>query len=154
MSSTFAMSNAGRGQATAPPLPTTPPPADSTDEENKDSADNVIDAAMDAKFMTDVEQEADEKRAAHAAFNAEQERCREVAAAEDESNDDDFECDWNGLDPEEKVVEQRALVESFETLKKAEDAVNKAMRHRLLEDATAAEHWRPHDGWSGGRRRS
>ncbi|KAK1683912.1 hypothetical protein QYE76_044760 [Lolium multiflorum] len=39
------------------------------------------------------------------------------------------------LEPEEKAAEHRALVESFETLKKAEDAANKALRQQLLEDA-------------------
>jgi hypothetical protein len=46
---------------------------------------------MDAKFMAGTEQEAEEEWAAHAAFDAEQERCREAVAAEDESDDDEFE---------------------------------------------------------------
>jgi hypothetical protein len=44
-------------------------------------------------------------------FDAEMERCREAAAAEDDSSD----IDWSSGDPndptlEEKVAEQRALV--------------------------------------------
>jgi hypothetical protein len=35
------------------------------------------------------------------------------------------------------VAEQRALVDSFETLKKAEDAANETPRWCLLEDAAA-----------------
>jgi hypothetical protein len=72
--------------------------------ENEDSANNVIDAAMDTKFMADVEQEAEEERTAHAAFDAEHERCREAAAIEDESDDNDFEWDWNGPYLEEKAA--------------------------------------------------
>jgi hypothetical protein len=97
--------------------------------------DNVIDEAMDAKFIADAEQEVEEEWAAHAAFDAEGERHREAADAKDESDDDDFEFEWNGPDPEEKAAQQRALVESFEMLKKAEDATNKALRERMLEDA-------------------
>jgi hypothetical protein len=51
------------------------------------------------------------------------------------SDDDDF--DWNGADPKEKAAQQRALVASFEMLKKAEDATNEALRQRLLEDVAA-----------------
>jgi hypothetical protein len=51
----------------------------------------------------------------------------EMAAAEDESNDD-FEWDWNRPDPEEKVTKRKALVESFETLKKTEDVDNETLR--------------------------
>jgi hypothetical protein len=58
-----------------------------------------MDAAMDAKFMADVEQEAEEERAAHAAFDAEQEHRREATAAEDKLDDEDFEFDWNMPDP-------------------------------------------------------
>jgi molybdopterin biosynthesis enzyme MoaB len=51
--------------------------ADNSNNENEDSADNIIDTAMDAKFMADAEQEAEEERAAHAAFDeaASQRRC-------------------------------------------------------------------------------
>lgn len=58
-----------------------PPPVESSGEELEDdeSTDNVLDAAMDVKFMDDAEQEAE----AHAAFDAEMEQRREVAAAED-----------------------------------------------------------------------
>jgi hypothetical protein len=73
--------------------PTPPSPAESSDEENEDSRGNVINAAMDAKFMTNAEQEAEEERAAHAAFGAEQERRWEAAAPEDEFDDEDFEWD-------------------------------------------------------------
>jgi hypothetical protein len=72
---------------------------------------------MNAKFMADAEQEAEEERTAHAVFDTEQQHRREAAATEEESdNDDNF--DWSGLDPEEKATEQRALVSSFETLKR------------------------------------
>jgi hypothetical protein len=96
--------------------------------------DNIIDTAMDAKFMDDAEQKPEEELAAHTAFDVEQQRRREAAAAE-ESNDFDF--DWSGPDSEEKATEQRALVASFETLKKVEDDANEAMQQRLLEHATA-----------------
>jgi hypothetical protein len=70
------MSSTRRGQTTTPrppsPPPTPLPSADNSDEENEDSADNIIDAAMDAKFMDDTEQEAEEERAAHAAFDVDQ----------------------------------------------------------------------------------
>jgi hypothetical protein len=82
---------------------------------------------MDAKFMADAEKEVEEERADHAAFDAEQEQRREAATVVDES-DNDFEWDWNGPNPEEKAAEQRALFESFETLKKVEDVVNEALR--------------------------
>jgi hypothetical protein len=90
---------------------------------------------MDAKFMAEAEQEAEEERAAHATVDAEQQCHREAAAAEEESDDDDF--DWSGPGPKEKAVEHRALVEYFETLKKENDADNKALQQRLLEDAEA-----------------
>jgi hypothetical protein len=62
----------------------------------------------------------------------------EAAAAEDDSSD----FDWSSDDPsepnpEERAAEQRALVDSFETLKKAEDSANKAPRQQMLEDASA-----------------
>jgi hypothetical protein len=91
---------------------------------------------MDAKFMAHVEQEAEKERAAHTVFDVEQQRHREAAATENES-DDDYEFDWNGADPQEKAAEQGALVESFETLKKAENAANETLQHQLLEDAAA-----------------
>jgi hypothetical protein len=75
---------------------------------------------MDARFMADAEQEAEEERAAHAAFDAEQERRSEASAADDDSSEFDWSSD-DGLDSKEKAAEQRALVESFETLKKVVD---------------------------------
>jgi hypothetical protein len=36
--------------------------------------------------------------------------------------------------PEEKAAKQRTLANSFETLKKVEDAANKTLRRCLLED--------------------
>jgi hypothetical protein len=36
---------------------------------NEDSADNIIDVAMDAKFIAGTEQEVEEEWAAHAAFD-------------------------------------------------------------------------------------
>jgi hypothetical protein len=47
---------------------------------------------------------------------------------DDHRRDDSSEFDWSsddGLDPEEKAAEERALVKSFETLKKAKDAANR-----------------------------
>jgi hypothetical protein len=86
---------------------------------------------MNAKFMADAEQDPEEERAAHAAFDAEQEHRKEAMSAQEESNDDgDF--DWSGSDPKEEAAEQRALFASFETLKKAEDDTNEALRHQLL----------------------
>jgi hypothetical protein len=49
------MSSVGRGKAIAPPPLTPSPPTDSSDEENEASANNIIDAAMDVKFMADAE---------------------------------------------------------------------------------------------------
>jgi hypothetical protein len=43
---------------------------------------DVIDAAMNAKFMDDAEHEAEEERAALAAFNAEKQYRREAPAVE------------------------------------------------------------------------
>jgi hypothetical protein len=65
------MSSAGRGQATASPPLTPPPLTDSSEEENEDSAANVIDVAMDVKFMVDAEQEAEEEHPAHVVFDVE-----------------------------------------------------------------------------------
>jgi hypothetical protein len=61
---------------------------------------------------------------------------RSTNAAEEES-DDDNDFDWSGPDPEEKAEEQRVLVASFETLKKAEDDTKETLRQRLLKDAAA-----------------
>jgi hypothetical protein len=59
---------------------------------------------MDAKFMADAEQEAEEERADHAAFDVEKQCRRDMAAAKEESDDDDdFDCSWP--DPEEKAAE-------------------------------------------------
>jgi hypothetical protein len=49
--------------------------------EDNESTHNVLDVAMDTKFMADAEQEAEEERATHAVFNPEMERHREAAAA-------------------------------------------------------------------------
>jgi hypothetical protein len=134
------MSSAGGGQATPPPPPSPPPPSDNTDtdefdDENEDSVDDVIDAAMNAKFMADAEQEAKEERAAHAEFDAKQQHCREAATVGEESDRDKDDDDWSGPDPEEKVIEKRALFASFEMLKKAQDNANEALQQQLLEDA-------------------
>jgi hypothetical protein len=66
------------------------------------------------------------------------ERRRVVAAAAAE--DDDSDISWSSNDPyeptpEDKAAEQRALVDSFKTLKKVEDAANERLRLCLLEDA-------------------
>jgi hypothetical protein len=82
---------------------------------------------MNTELMVDEEKEAEEERAAHTAFDAEQQHHREAATAEEESDDDDG-IDWSGPGPEEKAMEQRALVVSFETLKKIEDDANKELR--------------------------
>jgi hypothetical protein len=138
------MSIADRGQAAtpSPPPPTPPPPASSSDEEfdDDDNTDDLLDPIRDAKFLADAEKEAEEERAAHAGFDAEMERRRVAAAAATE--DDDSDISWSCDDPdaptpEEKVAGQRALVDSFETLKKAEDAVNETLWRCLLEDAAA-----------------
>jgi hypothetical protein len=53
---------------------------------------------MNAKFIANVEQEAEEERVAHAAFDAEQQHHMEAAAAREESDDnDDF--GWSRPDP-------------------------------------------------------
>jgi hypothetical protein len=67
------MRSAGRVQATAPPLPTPPPPFENSEEEleEDESTDNVFNAARHERFMADAEREAKEERVAHAAFDAE-----------------------------------------------------------------------------------
>jgi hypothetical protein len=85
--------------------------------------------------MADAEQEAKEERGAHAVFDAEQQCRREATDVEEESDDDDF--DWIGPDLKEKAARYKALVASFETLKKTEDDANEALQQRLLEDASA-----------------
>jgi hypothetical protein len=93
---------------------------------------------MDAKFMADAEKEVEEERADHAAFDAEQEQRREAATVVDES-DNDFEWDWNGPNPEEKAAEQRAILASFDLLKKTEEndcareEANKEQRRRVVD---------------------
>jgi hypothetical protein len=79
-------SRVGGGQAPPPPPPSPPPPTDNydTDEldvfaENEDSRDDVIDATMNAQFMIGVEEE----RAAHTAFDAEQQHRQEAVAVEE-----------------------------------------------------------------------
>jgi hypothetical protein len=68
---------------------------------------------MDAKFMADTYQEAEEERAAHGAFDVDQQRRgRGATTAEEESDEDAL--GWSWPDPEEKATEQRALVTSFE----------------------------------------
>jgi hypothetical protein len=56
--------------------------------------------------------------------------------------DDDSDISWSSDDPDaptsgEKAAEQRALVDSFETLKNAEDAANETLRWCLLENVAA-----------------
>jgi hypothetical protein len=108
--------------------------------------------------MANAEQEAEEYRASFAAeHEAEAVPEQEVAAAEDSDFDiDDF--DWSRPDPEEKVAAQRALVESFETKKEAEDATIEALQQRLEEDAAPhralAAAWRRKEGGIDGARPS
>jgi hypothetical protein len=78
----MAMSSADNSQSTPPPPPTPPPLIennDKLDDENKDIADDVIDAAMNVKFMADTEQEAEEERATHPAFDVKQQHRWEAA---------------------------------------------------------------------------
>jgi hypothetical protein len=67
----------------------------------------------------------------------EQQQWREVARGGGESDDDGDEWSDDGPDPEEKLAKQSAILASFETLKKANDDANEALRQRFLEDATA-----------------
>jgi hypothetical protein len=88
--------------------------------------------------LAEAEKEAEEERATHAAFDAEMERCRQVAAAATENPDSDISWSSDGPNaptPKERAAEQRAIVESFETLK--DDATNARLRQCLLEDAAA-----------------
>jgi hypothetical protein len=67
---------------------------------------------------------------------------RRGVAATATAEDDDSDISWSSDDPdtptpEEKAAEQRALVDSFETLKKTEDAANERLRLCPLEDAAA-----------------
>jgi hypothetical protein len=64
---------------------------------NEHSSNNIIDTAMDAKFMADAEQKPEEELAAHTAFDVEQQRRREAAAAKEESDDKDFK--WTRPNP-------------------------------------------------------
>jgi hypothetical protein len=69
-------------------------------------------------------------------FDAEMERRRVTATTENDSSD----ISWFSEDPdaptlENKATEQRALVDSLETLKKTEDAANETLQRCLLEDA-------------------
>lgn len=89
-----------------------------------------------------MEKEAEEERAAHAVVDAELEQRRLAAAA---AEDSDSKISWSSDDPdaptpEERVAEQRAIVESFETLK--DDAANTRLEQCLQEDAAAARRWR------------
>jgi hypothetical protein len=69
-----------------------------------------------------------QEEVAHAAFNMEQQERRELAVTDDDDDDDD---DWSVPDPEEKAAEQRAILVSFETVKKAEDDANEALQQLL-----------------------
>jgi hypothetical protein len=71
--------------------------------EDDESSDNVLDAARDAKFLADAEQEAKVERAAHAAFDAEMKRCREAATAEEDSSD----ISWSSDDPDVPTLERK-----------------------------------------------
>jgi hypothetical protein len=129
------MSSAGLSQAYAPPPPTPPPPVSSADEELEDDVNtgDLLDPVRDAKFLADTKKEAEEERATHVAFDAQMERCREAAAAEDDSSDISWSSDDpDGPTPEEKAAEQRVLVDSFETLEKADDATNEMLQRCLL----------------------
>jgi hypothetical protein len=62
----------------------------------------------------------------------------EVATAEDDSSDISWSSDNPDVPtPEEKAAEQRVLVlvDSFETLEKADDAVNETLQWCLIADA-------------------
>jgi hypothetical protein len=137
------MSSARRGQAAAPPPPpsppTPPPPASSSSEEfdSEDSTD-LLHPVRDAAALAEAEKEAQEELAGHAALDAELEQRRLAAAAAAE--DSDSEISWSSDDPdaptpEERAAEQRAIVESFETLK--DDAANARLEQCLQEDAAA-----------------
>jgi hypothetical protein len=67
-----------------------------------------------------------EEEVAHAAFNMEQQERRDLAVTEHDEDDDDDD-DWSVPDPEDKAAEQRAILVSFETLKKVEDDANETM---------------------------
>jgi hypothetical protein len=81
LATTFTMMSHASGQAPSPsppPLPPPPSPPPQTDipdsdefDENEATNDGVIDVAMNAQFMADTEREAENERAAHAAFDAE-----------------------------------------------------------------------------------
>jgi ethanolamine ammonia-lyase large subunit len=104
--------------------------------DDDDSTNDLLDPVKDAKFLADAEKEAEGERVAHVALDAEMEHRRVAAAAEDDSSD----ISWSSDDPdapEERTAEQRAFVDSFETLKKVEDATNDTLRQCLLEDAAA-----------------
>jgi hypothetical protein len=98
---------------------------------NRDSDDDVIDAAMNTQIMAEAEHEVEEERVAHMVFGTKQQQRRGAAVVED---------DDNGSEPDldEKAAKQRAILASFETLKKAEDdAKLVALQQRLLEDVAA-----------------
>ncbi|KAK1618735.1 hypothetical protein QYE76_024252 [Lolium multiflorum] len=117
------MSSAGRGQAAVPPPP--PPPASSSDEEfdDDDNTDDLLDPVRDAKALAEAEKEAEEERAAHAAF-----RRRDGTPQ-----------GGGRRSRRERRLRlrhlMRAIVESFETLK--DDDANARLRQCLLEDEAA-----------------
>jgi hypothetical protein len=126
------MRSTGRGQAAAPP----PPPASSFDEEfdDDDSTDDLLDPFRDAKFLADAGKEEEEE-----GRPTRRSTPRGNAAVREK---DDSDISWSSDDPDaptsgEKAAEQRALVDSFETLKKAEDAANETLWWCLLENAVA-----------------
>jgi hypothetical protein len=97
---------------------------------------DLLDPVRDAKAFAEAEKEAEEQRAVHTAFDAEMEQRRLAAAAVAEDSNSDI--SWSSDDPdaptlEERAVEQRAIVESFETLK--DDAANARLQQCLQEDA-------------------
>jgi hypothetical protein len=57
--------------------------------------------------MAGAEQEAEEERAAHTAFDTEQQHRQEAVDGEEESDYDDY---WSGPDPEEKTAEKMDIL--------------------------------------------
>ncbi|KAK1682332.1 hypothetical protein QYE76_043180 [Lolium multiflorum] len=113
-------------------------PASSSDEEFGDGkTGDLLDPVRDAVALNLVEEEVEEERAAHAAVDAELEQRRLAAAAAVEDSDSDI--SWSSDDPDAPTRRrgggERAIVESFKTLK--DDAANARLEQALCEDAAA-----------------
>jgi hypothetical protein len=116
----------GRYQAPPPPSPPPPPPPPADIPEEDD----------DLYFKEDDDEGHPELADLNTEFRAQEER---EAVKEDEAEEDDDDLDFNDDGPNlEKTTEQRAILASYESLKKAKadarahkEAVEEQLRHAL-----------------------